>query len=111
MLSKDKVREYDVMTTMADYLASFWNPEGVKKVQEIRNSQSSHTFQDDKKFEESMITREYKNNPLLDAVIKMRKLERGEAEGNANIEEKPHPKSKLPTDLSSIRSTLNKFEK
>jgi hypothetical protein len=114
MLSKDKIREYDTMTIMADYLASFWNPEGVKKVQEIRNSQSSHSFQSDRQFEESMVTGEYKNNPLLDAFINMRKKEKEEKEEKGldiHRENKSHPKSKLPTDLSSIRSTLSKFDK
>ena len=110
MLSNDKKKEYDVMMVMADYLASFWNPEAVKKIQEDRKSKSAHNFKDDNEFEESLVSGEYKNNPLLDAFIKMRKNERNNEEEPVP-ENKLYPKSRLPTDLSSIRSTLNKFNK
>jgi hypothetical protein len=107
MIEHDKTIERDYFLGMADYLASFWNPEGVRKVQEIRNSKSLHAFKDDQEFEESIVTGDYKNSPILDAVIKLRKME----QDKNYVKNENHPKTKLPTDLSSIKTTLTKFDK
>lgn len=105
MLNRDAKFESDNLVSLADYLASFWNPEAVKKIQEARGADGAHAFKSDDEFEKSLISGEYKNNPLLDAVIKMNKNKSLNPDNN-----KPsHPRSKLPTDLSSINRTLNKF--
>lgn len=105
MIHKDKTQANDFNIALADYLASFWNAEAVKKVQEARKSSGNHRFKNDEEFEKSMIERTYKENPLLDAVIKLRNLEDENIATNSR-----HPKTKMPTDLSAIYKTLNKFK-
>lgn len=105
MIGRDKTESNDFNIALADYLASFWNAEAVKKVQESRNSKGKHRFKSDAEFEKEMVERTYKENPLLDAVIKLRKLEDENIVTNTR-----HPRTKMPTDLSAIYKTLNKFK-
>lgn len=106
MIAKDRKEEQETQIALFEYLASFWNAEAVKKIREAREVNDQHRFQNDAEFEESMVSGDYKNNPIVDAVINMRKKE---AEGSlANVRQ---PKTKLPTDLSSIKTVLNNFNK
>jgi hypothetical protein len=109
MINQDRKLELDREIAMTEYLASFWNPEAVKKAKEMRDAASQHSFKSDEEFEESIVTGDYKDNPLLDAVKKIRELEKSQR-GGRNISPKSSPKSKLPTNLSSINSTLEKFK-
>ena len=93
---------------MADYLASFWNPEAVKKVQEARAQKTAHRFKHDNEFEEDVVSGNYKDNPLLDAVIKMRELQ-GSNNRRLSAEAK-QAKTKRPTNLKEIQDTLRKFD-
>lgn len=90
-----------------EYLASFWNAEAVKKVRDSRNEVPIHNFQQDEEFEKTVVSGDYKANPLLDAVIKLREQEKAAAEGI--IRPDKNPKSRVPTDLTSIYNTLKKF--
>lgn len=107
MVYKDKKTELDNITSLVEYLASFWNPEAVKKIQEIRQNASQHKFKSDNEFEEEVISGDYKNNPLLQAIQKIRENEKS-LQQNYNTS-KRGLRSKLPTDLSVIQSTLEKF--
>ena len=108
MIYKDKKLELENQTSALDYLASFWNPEAVKKVQEIRAQKAAHRFKSDSEFEEHVLSGEYKQHDLLEAVIKMRELE---SSNNQRLKEQAKKsKTKLPTDLSSIQNTLRKFD-
>jgi len=111
MVYQDKKKEIEEQTAFADYLASFWNPEAVKKVQEVRKSASQHRFKGDTEFEENVVSGEYKDNPLIDAILKLREIEGRNEKRRRATENKRAPKSKLPTDLSSIRKTLDRFNK
>ena len=53
-------------------MASFWNPESVKKVQEIRKQSELDSEVSDKEFIEMMSQQDYKNNPLIDAIKKIK---------------------------------------
>lgn len=90
-----------------EYLASFWNAEAVKKVRDSRTELPAHNFQQDEEFEKTVVSGDYKTNPLLDAVIKLREQEKAVAEGNFRADK--NPKSRVPTDLTSIYNTLKKF--
>lgn len=109
MIYQDNKRDMDNQVALAEYLASFWNPEGVKKAQEIRNSRSKHNFKSDKDFEEEIVSGKYKQNPLLEAIIKARELEKQERRQVEKTNNRA-PRSKLPTDLSVIKSTIGKFK-
>ena len=106
MIARDKKLENDTQLAFFDYLASFWNSEGVKKAQELRNKKDEHVFKDDKDFEQDILSGNYKENQLLDAIINMRKND-----PNFKNEPKEYSKVKIPADMSSIYNTLNKFNK
>jgi hypothetical protein len=95
---------------LVEYLASFWNLEAVKKIQEARGNSEMHKFKDNNEFEEHILSGDYKNNPLLEAVRKIKEMEGEKDIKNLESNKKARLKSKLPTDLSSIRSTLEKFK-
>lgn len=107
MIYQDRKTFIENQTAITEYLASFWNPEAVKKIQEIRADSQKHKFKNDKEFEDHILSGEYKENSLLDAIKKIKELENDKK--IKNVTSKKSPKSKLPTDLSSIKSTLNKF--
>lgn len=106
MIAKDRKEEQETQIALLEYLASFWNAEAVKKIREVRENGDQHRFQSDTEFEESMVSGDYKNSPIVDAVINMRKKEAENPFSNRN-----QPKTKLPTDLSSIKTVLNNFNK
>ena len=109
MIYQDRKTMLEHETAITEYLASFWNPEAVKKIQEMRSSSHKHKFKNDQEFEEHILSGEYKENNLLEAIKKIKELEQGNNKRLRNIVQKNSPKSKLPTDLSNIKSTLNKF--
>jgi len=109
MIYQDRKTELDRNIAITEYLASFWNPEAVKKAKEMRDDAGMHSFKSDNEFEEHVVSGDYKNNPLLDAIKKIRDLEKKER-GGRNVRPKGSPKTKLPTNLSSIHSTLEKFK-
>lgn len=108
MIYQDRKKELDNNIALADYLASFWNPEAVNKVKDSRERAGLHNFKGDREFEEHILSGEYKENPLLKAIKKIRKMD--EKKRVISSEREDSPKSKLPTDLSSIHSTLKKFK-
>lgn len=68
---------------MAEYVASFWNPDGVKRIKEARTDAENHSFQNNKEFEDYILSGEFKNNKYVNAILDIRKHEEGEDE-NAN---------------------------
>lgn len=105
LVIRDRKQDEENKIAMVEYLASFWNSEAVKKIREARESKSQHAFLDDEEFEKTLVSREFKNNPILDAVINMNKKSENDNQNHRG------PKSKLPTDLSSIHRTMDKFKK
>lgn len=108
MIYQDRKLSMENQTAITEYLASFWNPEAVRKIQETRASAQQHKFKNDQEFEEHILSGEYKENTLLDAIKKIKELEKTGNKKNLNY--KNSPRSKLPTDLSSIKTTINKFK-
>ena len=102
MINNDRKLEKEEKLIINEYLASFWNPEAVKKIHQNREDSAKHAFKDDKEFEKEVVSGDYKNNPYLEAIKKIRA-----SEYTAPIQK--NSKTKLPTDLSSIKNTLGKF--
>lgn len=104
MLYQDRKSQFDNQLAFTEYLASFWNPEAVKKVQEIRASANQHKFKSDQEFEEEVLSGNYKDNHLLDAVKRIKELEQKEMVKVSK--NKSQPRSRLPTDLSMLHSSI-----
>ncbi len=99
MIQKDYSDQSEKDIALTEYLASFWNPEAVKNIQESRASRELHNFKSDKEFEKDILSGDYKNNPYIDLIKSINKKEEKSIP-------RPGPKSKLPTDLSAIQSII-----
>ena len=107
MIYQEQKATIDNQISIAEYLASFWNPKAVEKAREMRNSSGTHKFKDDSEFEEHMLSGDYKDNPLLDAIKKLKEMDGKNNQLKKAIQKSP--RRKLPTDLSNIQSILKKF--
>jgi len=72
MISDDKEREFDKTLSYLEYHASFTNHEGVKKAKEFRKEQKEDTVKEAEEFINSVKNNEFKNNPLIEAIKKLR---------------------------------------
>ncbi len=72
MIGNDYEREFEKTLSFLDYHAAFENYEGVVKSKEIRESQKPDAIKAAEEFEEEAKTNEFKNNPLIDAIRKLR---------------------------------------
>jgi Zn-dependent oligopeptidase len=102
MVAKEERRDYEMFLQFTEYAASFWNYEAVKKIRENRERRKQHAFLSDQEFEKSVKEKEFKNNPWVDRILKMR-------ENNANLRDYSDLKErqrmvKSPTDLSYLAS-------
>ncbi len=105
MLFAERKNENDKMLQLTEYLASFWNAEAVKKIRESREKASTHKFATDEELEQQMVTKAYKEDPLIKAIQKIR-----ESEGSNNYFNKiDNSKIKQPTDLSSLSNLIRKI--
>jgi hypothetical protein len=107
MILKEKKSEFERQIDLMEYLASFWNHEAVKKVREVRAQRENHAFKDDEEFEESILNESYKNDPLVQALKKIK--EREEAERMGKTPREDYRKSKPPTDLSALSKLIKNF--
>ena len=69
---QDKEREMEKTLSYLEYLASFTNYEGVMKAKEFRANQTDDAKRETEEFLESAKNNEFKNNPLIDAIKKLR---------------------------------------
>lgn len=72
MIMQDKERDLERTLSYLDYHASFTNYEGVMKAKEFRKNQTDEAKEETEKFLESAKNNEFKNNPLIDAIKKLR---------------------------------------
>ena len=70
MLYKDIEQSQEKEVAMTEYLASFWNSEAVKKIQEKREEKKKHSFLGNEEFEKQIKNQDYKNNELIKAIQK-----------------------------------------
>ena len=72
MLAEDKKKNFEDTLSIVEYHASFWNSEGVKKIKEYRASQTEEAIKEAEDFVENVKKNEFKNNPLIEAIKKLR---------------------------------------
>jgi hypothetical protein len=100
MIAQEKKREFNKELAFTEYLASFWNHKAVKNIQEARENDKQHTFDDDQKFENKILSGAYKDDPLVKAIQKLN--------NNKELNNKP-TKDKSATDLSTLSGMIKKF--
>lgn len=107
MIMNEEKEEFDKNLHFSEYIASFWNHDAVKKIRESRERRKKHAFLSDEKFEESIKNEEFKKNPWLEKVLKIR-------ESNANVRDysvsSDRKMLKSPTDLSYLASLTEDLE-
>lgn len=106
MINQDQKKELDHEIAITEYLASFWNPEAVQKIKEQRISRETHNFKNDEEFEQHVLSGDYKSSPILDAVRKLRELEQNY---KTSVPEDKARSTKLPKDLSTLKSVIEDF--
>lgn len=72
MIVQDKERETERTISYLDYHASFSNYEGVKKAKEYREAQKEEVVKEAEEFIEEARKNDFKNNPLIDAIKRIR---------------------------------------
>lgn len=82
MLANDKEREFEQNLSYLEYHAAFSNHDGVKKAKEFREAHKEESIKESEEFIESAKTNEFKNNPLIDAIKKMREAEAAKKDEN-----------------------------
>lgn len=80
MIAEDKERELERSLSFLEYHASFTNYEGVKKAKEFRKDKSNDKEKEDEEFLNSVKTNEFKNNPLIEAIKRLRESSESELE-------------------------------
>lgn len=98
----DEKESFEEKRDFVEYMASFWNPEGVESIKQARSSMDSHAFADDKSFEEQVVNRDFKNNPYVKAIQKIRESENANNK-RLNEDELAAGGIKLPTDLRFLK--------
>lgn len=84
MILEDRERETERTISYLDYHAAFTNYEGVKKAKEHRESQKEEIVKEAETFIEEAKKNDFKNNPLIEAIKKIR-------EANKAVEEIESP--------------------
>lgn len=72
MIVQDHEREFDQFLAYLEYHASFTNAEGVEQVKKKRKERENDSSEDAEKFIEEAKTNDFKNNPLIEAIKKLR---------------------------------------
>jgi hypothetical protein len=72
MIAQEKEKEVEKTISYLDYHASFTNYEGVKKAKEARESQKEDVVKEAEEFIEEAKNNNFKNNPLIEAIKKIR---------------------------------------
>lgn len=102
MVSNDEKEQFDRELAFVEYGASFWNSEGVQQVRRAREQRDMHAFPDDAEFERRIKEEEFKNNPLIKAIQKLKQEAAnldGKVEGPEVFKSK---KIKPPLDLKNL---------
>ena len=93
LIINDKNEEAKNSLELIEYLASFWSPEAVRKVKDMRNNKKE-TKQDE--FEDLILNNKFKSNKYIEAISKIK-------EANNQTLKETSNKYKLPTDLSKLK--------
>lgn len=98
----DEKEEFESQRDLIEYLASFWNPEAVHNIKQSRKTQDSHSFANDKEFERQVLDEEYKSNPYIQAIMKLRKSKDANNQ-ELNEEQLIESSIKLPKNLKFLK--------
>ena len=96
MIAADEVEEFNAQLQLSEYLASFWNSDGVKKVREMRERKENPNI--DEEFNKVVSSGDYKTNPLIQALQKIRE--------NANLMNKDIDELKTP-NARRVKAPIN----
>lgn len=84
MIAQDNEKEFERTLSLLEYHAAFTNSDGVKKQKEWRENQKESVIKEGEEFLDSAKSNDFKNNPLIEAVKKIREAE-ALAKKNENI--------------------------
>jgi hypothetical protein len=98
----DEKDDFESKRDFVEYMASFWNPEGVNKIKEARASKETHAFAGDQEFERQVLEEEYKNNRYVKAIMDARSS-RDANNQELNEEALQDSGIKLPTNLKFLK--------
>ena len=100
MIYKDKQDNYDYMLDLAEYMASFWNAEAVKKVRDARDSAGDERFATDEEFEKQILDGSFKNDEVINTIKQRYK--------NTNLQDISRDRDgispRMPRDMSKLFS-------
>ena len=103
MILEDKSNGYERDLNFLEYLASFWNYEAVKSIQDARAMDERHSFASDREFEEQVKTGEFKDNEFLDAV----KIAKENTNFNTNNSKaSSSDRFRVPRSIASLRKII-----
>ena len=107
MIYQDKKDNYDYMLDLAEYMASFWNAEAVKKVRDARDSAGDERFATDEEFERQILDGSFKNDEIIKTIKERYK--------NTNLQDISRDRdgrnTRMPRDMSKLFSmTGDKIE-
>lgn len=106
MIFNDQKKDHEREVALVEYLAAFWNPESVKKIQNSRADAAKHKFQDNHEFEQSVLSGEFKSNPLLETIKQLGILNNK----NKKVSVDKSGKRKQPTNLANLKQTIESFK-
>lgn len=104
MISQDENEEFERSRDLVEYLASFWNSEAVKAIQENRESANKHNFPTNQEFDDMLEGKKFKNQQIIEAIKAQNKAKNKTNDpGNRFSDRHSYRKGlKLPTDLSEL---------
>lgn len=103
MFFQEEEDEYKKELNLFEYHASFWNAEGVKRIREIRERKENPHI--DKEFEEVVKKGDFKENPLIKALQKMRQDTNLQDKDIESQRPKKTRRMKAPIDLDKLAKT------
>lgn len=108
MISKDMEIDNERTIQLIEYLASFWDPKAVSHARMAREESKRHRFMDDEEFEKMVMAESYKDDPIVQAVIKYRSLQDAANNKSDDMRDFRSKKIRLPTDLSNLVDTISR---
>jgi len=108
MLIQDDIDSFESEREFTEYLASFWNPEAVGKIQTSRKAAEAHAFASDHEFNRQVVEEEYKANKYVEAIQKINSMKNpdtnrpGKSSDEVMKDIVKRRKMRLPTDLASL---------
>jgi hypothetical protein len=102
MILEDRDRHKNELISVVEYLASFWNPEGVKKIRENRESQEHHSFESDEGFEDMLKSGAYRDNKAINDIQKNTNLK----SNDTGVNHRDKRMLGLPKNIKDIHSLI-----